>query len=603
MHDQLRIRLKLVVLFVSVISLCCSTENEQLNVLVIGIDTLRPDHLGCYGYGRPTSPAIDRLAADGVLFENTVSQSPWTLPSFATVFTSLYPSQHGAMTAVTSMRTSFPTLATILKERGYATGSVVNASVLRPEFGLDRGFDYYDPTPPEGRRADGTTKAVLAWIDKHKGEPFFMFAHYFDPHEPYAPPAPYDGLFYPEYDGRIGNTFVLHDHFPNVRGMNFEDLKSLEASDWDRVRALYDGEIAFTDKAVDSLLKGFEKRGLLDRTVIVFLSDHGEEFFEHQGFGHGHTLYNEVIRVPLIFSFPKRLPPGRRISQQVRLVDVMPTVLGLLDIDPGTPLEGSSLVPLLTGRSGIKPVEHALFPPGVAYSEGMLRGPERKGIVAHPWKLVYDFSDGSQMMFNLNEDEGEHRNLTGERPEAIILLESLMFRTLFATYDTWHIEMAGGSGGALFDADIRVGNEISIGKIHLYRLLDASGAIVDPMRQPSIDPTGSALKISGLRTRSPVTLTFTADAPPGLPVSFDLRIDGEVSPERIFVGGSLSNPEKIPVQLRRRRCTVPEPGGPPGRPDPPYILIWRTKPRYTGDTRIKLTDQTRRELKALGYIQ
>lgn len=585
------------------LSLCCSTGDRPLNVLVIGIDTLRPDHLGCYGYGRAVSPAIDRLASEGVLFENTVSQSPWTLPSFATVFTSLYPSQHGAMSAVTSLRESFPTLATILKQTGYATGAVVNASVLRPEFGLDRGFDYYDPTPARGRRADGTTDAVLDWIDKHKDEPFLMFAHYFDPHEPYAPPAPYDTLFYPEYDGSIGSAFVLHDYFPNVMGMNFEDLRTLKTDDWNHIRALYDGEIAFTDKAVGRLLKGCEERGLLDRTIIVFLSDHGEEFFEHEGFGHGHALFNEVIRVPLIISYPRRLPKGKRIVRQVRLVDVTPTVLDLLEVTADKPLEGSSLVPLLTGRGDVEAVEGALLPPRAAYSEGMLRGPERKSVTAHPWKLIYDFQDASRMLFNLNQDGAELQNVVDEQPETVRLLESLMFRTLFDTYNTWHVEMAGTGSGTAFDADIRVETKMSIGRINLYRLTDASGAILEPGLQPAIDRTGSALKVENLTVSDPVMLTFTAAAPPGLAVSFDFRINGEAVPERIFFGESLSTADKTPLALRRRSCLVRRPGGPAGRPSPPYVLIWHSPPSHRGDTTIELNERTKRELKALGYIQ
>jgi arylsulfatase A-like enzyme len=603
MHSRLKVRLSFATLVLAALSLCCTTEDRPLNILVIGIDTLRPDHLGCYGYGRATSPGIDRLAAEGVLFENTVSQSPWTLPSFATVFTSLYPSQHGAMSAVTSLRGSFPTLATILRETGYATGAVVNASVLRPEFGLDRGFDYYDPTPAKGRRADGTTDAVLGWIDQHRDEPFLMFAHYFDPHEPYAPPEPYDTLFYPEYEGSIGNAFVLHDHFPNVMGMNFEDLETLRADDWNHIKALYDGEIAFTDREVDRLLRGCEERGLLDRTIIVFLSDHGEEFFEHDGFGHGHALYNEVIRVPLIVSYPRRLPQGKRIVQQVRLVDVMPTVLDLLEVTADKSIEGSSLVPLLTGQGDVKAIDGALLPPRAAYSEGMLRGPERKSVTAHPWKLIYDFQDASRMLFNLNEDGAELLNIAEEQPETVRLLESLMFKTLFDTYDTWHVEMAGTGGGTTFDADIRVEDKMSIGRINLYRLTDASGAILGPELQQATGSTGSALRVENLTVSDPVMLTFTAAAPPGLAVSFDFRIDGGSVPERLFFGKSLSTADKTPLALRRRSCLVRQPGGPAGRPSPPYVLIWHTPPSFRGDTTMKLNERTKRELKALGYIQ
>jgi arylsulfatase A-like enzyme len=538
-----------------------------------------------------------------VLFENTISQSPWTLPSFATVLTSLYPNQHGAMTIVTRVRSSVPTLAMVLKAEGYATGAVVNASVLRPEFGLDRGFDHYDPTPSGGRRADGTTRDVLEWIDQHKDGPFLMFAHYFDPHEPYDPPAPYDTLFDQDYEGRIGNSFVLHDHFPNVVGTRFDDLHVLAPRDWDHIRALYDGEIAFTDRAVGELLGGLEDRSLNDNTLIVFLSDHGEEFFEHAGFGHGHSLYGEVIRVPLMFILPGTVSQGRTVSRQVRLIDVMPTILEILGIEADIRLEGTSLLPLLTGRGTLTQSDGMLFPPQVAFSEGMLHGSEKKGVTAHPWKLIYDFGTRQEMLFDLAADPAETCNVIDDRPEPAAPLEGMMFRTIFDVSRTWHIEMAGGTGGNTFDATIEIGDGMAIGRIYLYRLLDSEGRIVKIDPPPRINSVGSALRIEGLRTDSRVQLMVGAAAPPALPGKFDLRIDGEALAARTFVGESLRNPNGIPFTVKRRRANAASPTGPVPRPDPPYFLVWHSEPQYAGDTSVRMDEATKRELRALGYIQ
>ena len=163
----------------------CGREGREPNVLIIGIDTLRPDHLGCYGYDRP-----------------------WTLPSFGTVFTSLYPSQHGAGTLRKRVRTSFPTLATILSESGYRTGAVISASVLHSETGISRGFqDYAVKEGRAKRRADEVTETALQWIDNGDGDPFFLFAHYWDAHDPYEPLPPYDTMFDPSYQGKIGTSF------------------------------------------------------------------------------------------------------------------------------------------------------------------------------------------------------------------------------------------------------------------------------------------------------------------------------------------------------------------------------------------------------------
>jgi membrane-anchored protein YejM (alkaline phosphatase superfamily) len=188
--------------------LSCAAARKPPNILLIGIDTLRADHLGCYGYSTATSPSIDRLAGEGVRFESAISSSPWTLPSFATAFTSLYPSQHGAGSLQTRLHTVFPTLALLLLKNGYSTAGIANNSTIGPEFGMDRGFESYDLLPPV-RECDAsrTTSDALQWLDANKEEQFFLFVHYFDPHLPYAPPAPYDTLFDGGYAGPISSEF------------------------------------------------------------------------------------------------------------------------------------------------------------------------------------------------------------------------------------------------------------------------------------------------------------------------------------------------------------------------------------------------------------
>lgn len=581
--------------------LACGAEDRPLNVLIIGVDTLRPDHLGCYGYRRNTSPAIDRLAGEGILFENVVSQSPWTLPSFATVFTSLYPSQHGATSAVNGMRTAFPTMGTILKERGYATGAIVNATVLRPEYGVNRGFDYYDPTPLEGRIADGTTLDALRWIDLNSHKPFFLFAHYFDPHEPYAPPAPYDTLYRGEYQGRIGNTFVLHEHLPGVVGTRFDDLRTLTAGDWGRIEALYDGEIAFTDVAIDSLIRGIRDRGLDENTLIVFLSDHGEEFFEHEGFGHGHALFNEVIRVPLIVSLPGRLPQGRRISRQVRLVDVMPTVLDLLDIEVESRCEGVSLVPLLEGRGAAETRQEALLTPQVAYSEGLLRGPERKSVTSYPWKLVYYLDTREHRLFNLEEDPGETIDRMPGRPERFAGLRDIMVSTLFALYGTWHVTMMPADGGNSFDLEVLAEAGTGIGHFQLAALIDTTGTILEP--KDALAPESHRLRISGLQLKSPVTLAFQVDAPPMLPLLFTPSIDGTPPVGSTFIGKELDKIDRVPFSLQARGGAARSNTSPTLPLPPPGIVVWYTSPRYKGRVIAQLDERAKQDLRALGYIQ
>jgi arylsulfatase A-like enzyme len=583
------------------LALSCGQEGERLNVLIIGIDTLRPDHLGCYGYGRDTSPNIDRLAERGVLCENTVSQAPWTLPSFATVFTSLYPTQHGAMVVKSRVRESFPTLATILKSHGYATAAVINAPALKPINGVNRGFDYYSMTPPEGRIADGTTRDVLDWIDNAGDQPFFMFAHYFDPHLSYSPPAPFDRRFDPGYDGRIGQSFDL-EGFPRVRSALFEHLKVLTTADWNHIVSLYDGEIAFTDLAVHDLLSGLEERNLQENTLVILLSDHGEEFFEHQGFEHGHTLYDEVIRVPLIFSLPSALPQNARLARQVRLIDVAPTILNLLGMEAPSNFEGVSLKPLLEGAGSPTDSEARLLRHDVAYSEAIMHGTEQKCVAAYPWKLIYDVFSQQQMLFNLEDDPAETQNLIEQEPAARAGLEQLLYQTLFDISDTWYVELVAGDQHHTFDVHVKAERGHMLGTITTYRLLDSKGKILNADKVFDLDPHRSGLKAEGLELRGTLTLAVKIE-PDRIPVTFDLAIDGRSAADRTFLGEALVNPDEMPfIQKRARRKTKSQ-GRPDGDLSTPHFLVWYSESRYQGDTAITLDEKTKKELKALGYIQ
>jgi arylsulfatase A-like enzyme len=581
----------------------CGGGEQPLNVIIIGVDTLRPDHLGCYGYRRETSPVVDRLAAGGVLFENVISQSPWTSPSFASVFTSLYPTQTGLVSVGTTMRTTFPTLGSLLQESGYATGAIINAAVLKPEFGTARGFDYYYMTPETGRIADGTTRDALAWIDSVPGgQPFFLFAHYYDPHEPYAPPAPYATFFEETYSGHIGNTFVLHDHFPDVKGMNFAPLAALTDADWDHIRALYDGEIRFTDTAIGALLDGLRERRLEAKTLVVFLSDHGEEFYEHEGFGHGHELYGEVIRVPLILRLPETLPRGLRVKRQVRLIDVMPTVLEVLGIESGGHMEGESLLGHIEGSREDEPGGGRLFESGTAYTEGMLRGPEKKSVTAYPYKIIYNQDTAGEMLFNIASDPGEREDLAAAETEPLAAMEDLLFGAMFNLSDTWYIEMNAGGEPHRFDLSLTSEKQPGVGLIYLYKAVDAGGRVrsIDDLVAPG--RRDHELRIENLNLTGSLTLAVKA-GPENFPVHFHLEIEGRPAVEETYLGPDLGSLGRMPFTQRANKPKLKSRGIPENRPEPPYFLVWLTEGRYRGETAIELNEETRKELRAIGYIQ
>jgi len=580
----------------------CGTGDRPLNVIVVGIDTLRPDHLGCYGYERATSPNIDEFAAAGVLFENTASQAPWTAPSFATIFTSLYPSQHGSMDVSSRIRESVPTLATMLKERGYATGAVINAPALKPEFGLSRDFDFYDMTPLGGRRGDGTTRDALAWIDEVRGGPFFMFVHYFDPHIPYGPPPGYDDLFHKGYEGRIKNPFDIDD-FSRAREKLFEEMKVLTPDDWAEIIDLYDGEIVYVDQAFGALIRGLEERGLTDDTVIVLLSDHGEEFFEHGGFEHGHTLFEELIHVPLIVSLPGKVREGARVRNQVRLLDVTPTVFDLLGLEPLAHFEGVSLVPYLTGEGSVEHRAGNLLPPHIAYAEAIRLGAEKKSVTALPHKLIYNLISCEQEFYNLAQDPGEAHDLIATGGGSLELLEQTLYRTLLGIDETWYVEMAGGGSGHVFDIEVASKRGLSVGRIYIPMMVQPDGELVDLELQAAPATEPHTLSIEDLEVDGRMLLAFKA-TPGEIPLHFDLKIDGLSALASTYLGTSLEKPTEMPFTQKAKREKIKARGRPERRPpETPYIAVWVTENVFRGETALTLTDETRKELRSLGYIQ
>lgn len=333
------------------------------NVLLISVDMLRPDHMGCYGYRRDTSPRADSLAAEGVLFETHISSTSWTLPAHAAMFTGLADSVHGCMDTDKRLADELVTVAEVFRDAGYATAGFYSGPYLHPAFGLGQGFDHYEDCTSYGQMTrdqpvaewdrdlavmhksheDITSPlvhtAVKRWLDAHGGEPFFMFVHLWDPHFDFIPPAPYDTLFDPEYSGTIdGRNFFFN------RAVH----KDMPQRDLEHILALYDGEIAWTDLHVGKILDDLAAAGLLDNTVVAFTSDHGTEFFEHGLKGHRQTLFDESIHVPLILRYPAKLPAGLRVPQQTRLIDLAPTLLELAELSFEQDVMGRSLLPLIS---------------------------------------------------------------------------------------------------------------------------------------------------------------------------------------------------------------------------------------------------------------
>jgi arylsulfatase A-like enzyme len=391
---------------------------QPLNVVLISIDSLRADHLGCYGYDRETSPAIDALARDGVLFEQVVSQAPWTLPSHASLMTSLYGRTHQTNDVSRRLPADIPTLASVLAEAGYSTRAIVAGTFMQSRFGLDSGFQIYDDTlarvthrrSHESVTSPTTHERALELLNSAP-EPFFLFLHYWDVHYDYIPPDPYDTMFDPDYSGPVTSSRFMKNRAIHP-GMDPADLA--------HIVALYDGEIRWVDEHIDMLLDSLHARGLDERTIVVLTSDHGDEFFEHGERGHSHSLYEELVRVPLIMRVPGA-EGGRRVRERVELIDVMPTVLELAGVPFPAGIQGRTLGPALQGA--------ALEQRACFTETNKSRKTKDEELRSDSWAVVdgghklIAFGDDRfpSELFDLESDPGETENRYGEPPTERLL--------------------------------------------------------------------------------------------------------------------------------------------------------------------------------------
>jgi len=372
-------------IFESFQSLMEPVRIDQMNIILFTIDTLRADHLECYGYDKVKSPQINRLANEGILFEHNIVQAPLTLPSHSSILTGTYPLHHGIRdNGGFYLDENHLTLAESLKNKGYATGAFVAAFVLDSRWGLDQGFDYYydnfDLTKYKTvsldsvqRRGDEVLAEVYKWVENQSQQKFFAWIHLYDPHTPYDPPEPYKT----EYKG---------SHF-----------------------GLYDGEIAYVDQLMGEFRDFMEEKNLFDKTLIIFTSDHGESLGEHKESAHGFFIYDSDIKVPLVIRFPEGKFAGHVISNQVRSIDIMPTVLHLLGDEIPESVQGKSLLSLIVedeARDELLAYSETYWP-RYHYGWSELKS-LRKG--------QYKFIDAPQPeLYDIYEDPGEVNNLVNKK--------------------------------------------------------------------------------------------------------------------------------------------------------------------------------------------
>ncbi len=426
-------------------------EPARPNILFIMVDTLRADHVGCYGYARPTTPAIDALAAEGVRFAETVAASSWTMPSLATMFTGVPPAVHRVTGSKSLMSDRMTTLAAELRKAGYQTAGVTSNPMGSHTFGYATGFDFYDDFTValsadldlfgdagaergvnQIMTSDAVNRVALSWLTHKRvlDKPFFLFLLYFDPHADYVAPR--------EYAAR----FTDSGYRGSQTGRNMQSLrgKPLPAEDILYLQGLYDAEIRYTDDRIGRLLQELRNKGLYDNTLTVVISDHGEEFWEHGSCGHGATLYEECVMVPWVMRLPGTLPAGKTFDGQVSHQDVMPTLLGLAGCTVPTQCNGRDLSrALVSGAVAATRVESPAF-------MDVQTGPTRTvGARTHAQKVLRYDSGAKVEVFSLADDRRERQNLAGSE-------KARAFDGLFGDLNRWEqtlLAPADGSGKPL----------------------------------------------------------------------------------------------------------------------------------------------------------
>jgi arylsulfatase A-like enzyme len=436
---------------------------EQPNIILLVLDSVRATNLSCYGYGRPTTPNIDALAHQGVLFEKAISNGCWTLPVHASLFTGLYSLNHGLTTSKDTLPEQYPTLARQLTKLGYQTASFSNNAYVSAASGLTQGFDFVDdvwrvsiprgiqrtkmgrlikylerfgkPTQPlisiarqlqraravlkrrrhrKDKGARATNEKLKKWLlgERQPKQPFFLFVNYMEPHEPYNPPQPYDRRFMPkeftpQRVARVGINKDVMNRISDQRGQ--EDIQIL--------KALYDGELNYLDERIGELVKFIDSQEDLVNTVLIVTSDHGDCLGEHNHIGHRMSLYEPLLHIPLIIRYATHFEPGTRVRQQISLIDLYPTMLELAGKGPSD-LNGTGLHSLVTAPD----LETRPFTIAENTGPKSINGLVARALRTERYKYIWR-SDNQHELYDLVKDPGEQKNLIGAVPEVAQELE------------------------------------------------------------------------------------------------------------------------------------------------------------------------------------
>ncbi|MFA5025749.1 MAG: sulfatase [Candidatus Shapirobacteria bacterium] len=418
-----------------------SQGNKKYNLILISFDGLQSKHLNSYGYPMKTTPNLDDFLKSSSLFTKTVSPSSWTVPSHMSIFTSMYPSEHkvinkfsdfnletqtGVIANLKKLSPNAVTLAEILKNNGYATGGFTGDAGVGPQFGFNQGFDTYFETETFGGLEGSAPKAV-EWLKQNKDKPFFLFLHGYDVHGQHEPKGGFDYRYVTKpYTGKFTGNKVEQG---KLREEALANGGTLEMSDEDIAfwRAIYDEKINRNDLEFKNFMDQVKEMDLMENTIVILMSDHGTEFFEHNSIDHGSTLYGELIDTLLAIHKPGQTK-GQKIDQVVSTMDLMPTILDLLKIQNPVPQQtkGVDLVPALSGKN----VAHNIF----SETDYRLYTFKRSLVTTDGWKFILSLENGKKELFNLTQDPGEKNNLILTSPEKGFELEKILRQHIDETY-------------------------------------------------------------------------------------------------------------------------------------------------------------------------
>ncbi len=399
----------------------CPKKEPPRNVLLVIIDTLPASHVGAYGYERDITPHLDEFAKQAIVFDNAIAPSSWTLPSIASILTGVWPHQHQAGLhldpytqedrRMAKMKPDVVSMAEVFKHQGYATAGFFNNPFVHPGFGLDVGFDLYSYAPGDNlkiRTAEQVTQTAAHWLEAREDDErgFFMVLHFFDPHLAYDPSPTFSFPYIQGYKGELKAPFDADIH--KIRSGEMK----LSQEDKNFIMGLYDAEVAGVDAELWKFMNFLKEKGLYENTAIVVTADHGEEFWEHGSFEHGHSLYNELLHVPLIMRLPGSYTAGSKVPQRVTLCDIFPTLAAYMEISLPFKVSGINLMP----RGGVFTI-----PPRYIISENVHYGPQQQAFFSANYKMIINIESGRIQVFDLKADPQEINNVFGavEMPQKI----------------------------------------------------------------------------------------------------------------------------------------------------------------------------------------